>query len=119
MNRFIQRANKKLSVSGAATLLLVVSLIGQVLGFLRYKIVNANFSVVGAQSTDSYFAAFKIPDFFFFTLAAGALGVAFIPILSEHLERGDRKGVWDLTTSLLNLLAIVMAWSFMLLVKQT
>lgn len=109
MNRFIKRANKKLGVSGAATLLLAISLIGQVLGFLRYKIVNANFPVVGAQSTDAYFAAFKIPDFFFYTLAAGALGVAFIPILSEHLERGDRKGVWDLTGSLLNLLAVVMA----------
>jgi len=109
MNQFLRRANKKVGVSGAATLLLAVSLVGQVLGFLRYKIVNANFPVTGVQSTDAYFAAFKIPDFFFFTLAAGALGVAFIPILAEHLEKGDRKGVWDLTNSLLNMLAIVMA----------
>jgi len=110
MNRLIKTANKKLGVGSAATLLLVISLIGQVLGFLRYKIVNANFDTLGPQSTDAYFAAFKIPDFFFFTLAAGALGVAFIPVLSEHLERGDRKGVWDLTGSLLNLLAVVMAF---------
>ena len=109
MNQFLRRANKKVGVSGAATLLLTISLIGQVLGFLRYKIVNANFPLTGVQSTDAYFAAFKIPDFFFFTLAAGALGVAFIPILAEHLERGDRKGVWELTNSLLNLLAVVMA----------
>ena len=109
MNRFITRANNKLSVSGAATLLLSISLIGQVLGFLRYKIVNANFPILGPESTDAYFAAFKIPDFFFYTLAAGALGVAFIPILAERLEKGDRKGAWDLTGSLLNLLAIVMA----------
>lgn len=109
MNRFIKRANLKLGVSSAATLLLVISLIGQVLGFLRYKIVNANFPILGPESTDAYFAAFKIPDFFFYTLAAGALGVAFIPILSEHLEKGDRKGVWDLTSSLLNLLAVLMA----------
>ncbi len=109
MNRFISRANNKLSVSGAATLLLGISLIGQVLGFLRYKIVNANFPITGSESTDAYFAAFKIPDFFFYTLAAGALGVAFIPILTEHLERGDKKGVWDLTSSLLNFLAVIMA----------
>ncbi|MFO0920719.1 MAG: murein biosynthesis integral membrane protein MurJ [Candidatus Saccharimonadales bacterium] len=109
MRKLLSRANKKLGVRGAATLLLAVSLIGQVLGFLRYKIVNANFPVEGAQSTDAYFAAFKIPDFFFYTLAAGALGVAFIPILTERLEKGDKKGVWDLTGSLLNLLAIIMA----------
>jgi putative peptidoglycan lipid II flippase len=109
VRKLLNRANNKLGVSGAATLLLAVSLIGQVLGFLRYKIVNANFPITGGQSTDAYFAAFKIPDFFFYTLAAGALGVAFIPILTEHLEKGDRKGVWDLTGSLLNLLAVVMA----------
>lgn len=109
MNRIINRANKRVGVSGAAFLLVAVSLIGQVLGFLRYKMVNANFPLVGPQSTDAYFAAVKIPDFFFFTLAAGALGVAFMPVLAEHLERGDRKGVWELSNSLLNLLCIVMA----------
>ncbi len=108
MNKLLRRANKKIGVSSAAALLIVISLVGQILGFLRYKMVNANFDLVGPQSTDAYFAAFKIPDFFFFTLAAGALGVAFMPILAEHLERGDRKGVWDLSNSLMNLLAIVM-----------
>lgn len=108
MNRFLIRANKKAGLGNAAALLIIVSLIGQVLGFLRYKMVNANFPAFGTQSTDAYFAAFKIPDFFFFTLAAGALGVAFMPILAEHLERGDRKGVWELSNSLLNLLAVVM-----------
>ena len=108
MNRLLMRANKKIGVSNAAALLIGVSLIGQILGFLRYKMVNANFSELGPQSTDAYFAAFKIPDFFFFTLAAGALGVAFIPILAERLEKGDRKSVWELTSSLMNLLSVVM-----------
>lgn len=108
MNRIIDRANKRASLGNAAAILIGVSLITQLLGFLRYKIVNANFPTVGAQSTDAYFAAFKIPDFFFFTFAAGALGVAFMPFLAEHLYRGDKKGVWDLTNSLLNLLSMVM-----------
>lgn len=108
MSKLLQRANKKIGVSNAAALLIVVSLVGQVLGFLRYKMVNANFSAYGPESTDAYFAAFKIPDFFFFTFAAGALGVAFIPVLAERLEKGDRKGAWALTGSLLNLLAIIM-----------
>lgn len=75
---------------------------------MRTKLVNANFPATGPNSTDSYFAAFNIPDFFFFTLAAGALGVAFMPVLAEHLQKGDRKGMWDLSASLMNLLAIVM-----------
>lgn len=108
MNKLLRRANRKIGVTNAAALLIVVSLIGQVLGFLRYKMVNANFSAYGTESTDAYFAAFKIPDFFFFTFAAGALGVAFIPVLAERLEKGDRRGAWALTGSLMNLLAIIM-----------
>jgi putative peptidoglycan lipid II flippase len=109
MNKFLTRANKRASLGNAAALLIVISLIGQILGFMRYKLINANFPALGPQSTDAFFAAFKIPDFFFFTLAAGALGVAFMPILSDHLSKGDRKGVWELSNSLLNLMAIVMA----------
>ncbi|MEO7364585.1 MAG: lipid II flippase MurJ [Candidatus Saccharimonadales bacterium] len=99
---------KLLSIGNVAALLVATSLIGQVLGFLRTKLVNANFPATGPHSTDAYFAAFSIPDFFFFTLAAGALGVAFMPVLAEHLEKRDRKGVWELSASLLNLLAIIM-----------
>jgi putative peptidoglycan lipid II flippase len=96
-------------LGGAAALLVGAALIGQVLGFLRLKLINANFDEFGPQSTDAFFAAFKIPDFFFYTIAAGALGVAFIPVISDHLSKHDRKGAWELATSLLNLLAIFMA----------
>jgi putative peptidoglycan lipid II flippase len=105
-SRFLNRANKRISLGNAAALLIAAALTGQVLGFLRVKLVNANFS---PEVTDAFFAAFKIPDFFFYTIAAGALGVAFIPILADHLEKNDRKGAWELATSLLNMLAIVMA----------
>ena len=106
--RFLRRANQRISLGNAAALLIVASALGQILGFLRTKLVNANFDAIGPQSTDAYFAAFKIPDLFFFTLAAGALGVAFMPFLADHLSRGDKKGVWDLTSSLMNLLSIIM-----------
>lgn len=108
MNRILRRANKRISLSGAATLLIASSFISQILGFLRVKLVNANFVATGPNSTDAFFAAFKIPDFFFFTIAAGALGVAFMPVLAEHLHKHDRKGVWSLSTSLMNLLTVIM-----------
>lgn len=98
----------RISIGNIAALLVATSLVGQLLGFLRTKLVNANFDLTGPQSTDAYFAAFNVPDFFFFTLAAGALGVAFMPVLSDRLYKGDRKGVWELSASLMNLLAIVM-----------
>lgn len=109
MNRWLHRANKRVSFGGAATLLVGVALAGQILGFIRNRLVSTNFTVVNPGSSDAFFAAFQIPDFFFYTIAAGALGVAFIPFLADHLERGDKEGVWRLTASLLNLLAMIMA----------
>lgn len=102
------RIAKKISLPGAATLLLVTMLFAQLLGFLRTMLVNGNFPLVGDESTDAYFAAFKIPDLFFYILAAGVLSVVLIPILSEHMARHDRKGTWQLSNSIMNLLAIVM-----------
>ncbi len=99
---------KRASISSVAFLLVGTSLAGQILGFLRTKLVNANFPPIGPHSTDAYFAAFNIPDFFFFTLSAGALGVALMPVLSDRMHKGDRRAVWELATSLLNFLAIIM-----------
>jgi len=108
VNRLLQRANKHLGLGNVAALLVTSSLLGQILGFLRTKLVNANFNPLGPNSTDSYFAAFNIPDFFFYTIAAGALGVAFIPVLADRINKSDKEGVNELTSSLLNLLAIIM-----------
>lgn len=109
MNPSQSKKKPRISIGNVAALLIATSLIGQLLGFLRTKLVNTNFPTTGPHSTDAYFAAFNIPDLFFFTLAAGALGVAFMPVLSDRLYKGDRRGIWELSASLMNLLAIVMA----------
>lgn len=98
----------RISLGNIAFLLMSTAFLGQLLGFLRTKLVNANFPTTGPQSTDAYFAAFTIPDFFFFTLAAGALGVAFMPVVSDRLHRIGRRSAWELADSLLNFLAILM-----------
>ncbi len=109
MNKWLNRANQRVTLLNAAVLLVVATLVGQLLGFLRTQIVNANFNLPGHIQTDAYFAAFKIPDFFFYTIAAGALGVAFMPFLADKLEAGDRRSVWQLTSGLLNLLGVLMS----------
>ena len=108
MNRVLKRANKRVSFGNAAVLLIVTALMAQLLGFFRNRLVSTNFTQVNPGSTDAFFAAFQIPDFFFLTIAAGALGVAFMPVLADRLHLNDRKSIWELTSSLLNVLGIVM-----------
>jgi putative peptidoglycan lipid II flippase len=100
---------KHASISNVAFLLMTTTFLGQILGFLRTKLVNANFPIYGPHSTDAYFAAFNVPDFFFFTLSAGALGVALMPVLSDRYHKGGgTKSAWEISISLLNFLAIIM-----------
>jgi putative peptidoglycan lipid II flippase len=108
MQKWLNRANRRVSLINAAALLVGASLFGQLLGFMRTQVVNGNFNTTGHITTDAYFAAFKIPDFFFYTIAAGALGVAFMPFLADKLHQGDRQAVWRLTSSLLNFLGLLM-----------
>lgn len=105
------KSAKRISIGNVAGLLIATALVGQLLGFLRTKLINANFDnpdVPAAERAGVYFAAFNIPDFFFYTIAAGALGVAVMPFLADRLHKGDKRGMWDLLTSILNLLAILM-----------
>lgn len=109
MNRVINRVNKRLSLSNAALLLVVATFLTQILGFLRYRLIVANFAPPNNPGgADAFFAAFQIPDFFFLTIAAGVLGVAFMPVLAERLHANDRKAIWEITSSLLNLMFLVM-----------
>jgi peptidoglycan biosynthesis protein MviN/MurJ (putative lipid II flippase) len=61
-NSLLKRANKRVSLSGAATLLVLVALSGQALGFLRNRLISTNITVVDPGSSDAFFAAFLIPD---------------------------------------------------------
>ena len=108
MQRWLNRANARLTLVNAAALLVGATLFGQLLGFMRTQVVNGNFNTTGHITTDAYFAAFKIPDFFFYTIAAGALGVAFMPFLADKLQQGDRQSVWKITSGLLNFLGFLM-----------
>lgn len=108
MQRWLSRANQRVSLISAASLLVGATLFGQLLGFMRVQVINGNFNSPHHITTDAYFAAFKIPDFFFYTIAAGALGVAFMPFLADKLHQGDRQAVWKITSSLLNFLGLLM-----------
>jgi len=97
----------RVTIGNVAALLMATALVGQVLGFLRTKAINANFSDPGPNNAGVYFAAFNIPDLFFYVIAAGALGVTVMPYLSDRLHKGDRKGMWQLSNSIMNLLGVI------------
>lgn len=103
----ISKANKRLSVQLAAALLAGASLISSILGLFRDRLLNGLYYDTYPTGIDAYTVAFTIPDFMFFILVSGALSVTFIPVFNQRLATGNKKSAWELSTSLLNLLAIV------------
>lgn len=107
VQRIMAKANSRLTVQLAATLLASSSLLSSLLGFMRDRLLNTYYYDTLPNYADAYTVAFIIPDFMFFVLVSGALSVTFIPVFNDRIQAGNKKSAWELSTSLLNLLAIV------------
>ncbi|MEI6228404.1 MAG: murein biosynthesis integral membrane protein MurJ [Candidatus Saccharibacteria bacterium] len=105
-NRTISRANLKLPLKLAAMLLASSTLVSGILGLLRDRQLNGLYYNTYPQGIDAYTVAFSVPDFMFFILVSGALSVTFIPVFNKRLADGNKKSAWELSTSVLNLMAI-------------
>lgn len=103
----ITKANQRLPLKLAATLLAGSSLVASLLGLFRDRLLNGLYYTTYPTGIDAYTVAFTIPDFMFFVLVSGALSVTFIPVFNQRLATGNKRSAWELSTSLLNLLALV------------
>lgn len=102
----VARANKKLTVQFAAVILASSTTLGMLFGFLRERLLNATYFDTYKVGLDAYTTAFTIPDFMFFILVSGALSVTFIPVFNQRLAGGNKKSAWELSTSMVNLMAL-------------
>lgn len=116
MNRVrsvVTRANKRLTLKWAATLLSGSMLFASLLGIFRERLLNSTYMPNEAANIagypvglDAYTAAFIVPDFMFTILVSGALSVTFIPVFNQRLVKGNKKSAWELSTSMINIMAI-------------
>ena len=103
----VSMANVKLSIKAAAVILASSTLVSALLGIFRDRWLNSMYYDTYPAGLDAYTAAFTVPDFLFFLITSGALAVTFIPIFNQRLVSGNKKSAWELSTSLINLLAII------------
>ncbi len=102
----LSKANRKLPLKLAATLLAGSSLIASLLGLARERIFNSTYYLTYPTGADAYRVAFTVPDFMFIILVSGALSVSFIPVFNQRLGKGNKKSAWELSTSVMNLMAL-------------
>lgn len=105
----VSRVNRRLSIQLAAVLLAGSTLLSSFLGFYRDRLLNGIYSDShsGRAALDAYTYAFSVPDFMFVILVSGALSVTFIPVFNQRMATGNKKSAWELSTSLINFMALI------------
>ncbi len=102
--RFFGKAASQKTVGAAAMIISAAYLLSRLLGLLRDRLLMAQFGK--GPELDAYYAAFRIPELLFTLLVSGAFAVAFIPVLTEHLQREEKDEAWRVASSLLNILVV-------------
>ncbi len=80
----------------------------KVLAFVRTGIISRQFRD-SIDLLDTFNAANNLPDVLFALISGGALGLAFVPLLSEFLNHKGRSAAWDLFSRVANLAFTVTA----------
>lgn len=99
--------NKRLTIQLAAALLAGSTLLSSALGLYRDRLLNGLYYEDYKVGIDAYTAAFTIPDFMFFLLVSGALSVTFIPVFNQRVATGNKKSAWQLSSSMINFMALI------------
>lgn len=94
------------SVVGGAIIIGSASVLSRILGLIRDRLLSTEFGAGGLL--DSYFTAFKIPDFIFNILVLGVLSASFVPVFIEYVSKKGKDEAMKIASSMLNLLFIVL-----------
>jgi putative peptidoglycan lipid II flippase len=95
--------------SGIARAGLIVTsafLVSRVLGSVRLIVIGATFGATA--DLDAFLAAFRIPDFIFQLVAAGALSSALIPIVAGLLATDEEARAWRVASTVATLMLAVL-----------
>src|SRR3979490_426370 len=99
-------SSERRRIASAATLILVAYGLSRVLGAGRELGIANTFGT--RHEIDNYRVAFGVPDLLFNLLLAGAISSAFIPVLSEHLAKGENQRAPQVGQRVLNSAIVIL-----------
>jgi len=97
-------ANKQ--IARAAGTVMLAFVLSNVVGLIRSILISRAFGT--GYEYDAFVVASRYPDLIFNLIAGGALASAFIPTFTGFLEKDDRVSAWKLTSSIINLVILIL-----------
>jgi putative peptidoglycan lipid II flippase len=92
-------------IAKASGIVMAGVLLSRVLGYFReWTVAHQS----GANAiTDTYYAAFTLPDFLNYLMAAGALSVTFIPVFSRYMAENQEDEGWRAFSTVVSAMSLV------------
>ena len=94
-------------VSRITLLLVAFFALDKGVAFVRQVVIARQFGL--SADLDAFNVANNLPDLLFALISGGALAMAFIPVLAEHITRNGRQAAWDLFSKIANLAFLLTA----------
>lgn len=83
-----------------------MTLLSRVLGFVRDLVFAQKFGA--SLATDAFYVAFRIPNFMRRLFAEGSFSLAFVPVLAEYRQRGDKQALRQFVDHVCGTLAAIL-----------
>ena len=93
--------SKQTKIISAAFFIAATTILAQVLGFLKYRIMLSEFGP--SSDLGVFFASFRVPEFLFQVIIIGAVSSSFIPIFSSLLNKNKEKEAFNFASSMLTI----------------
>ena len=88
-------------------MVIVLVLLSRVLGVVREMIIARLFGQNAV--TDTYNAAFRVPDILYLLVAGGALSTVFVPVFAEYWNERREEDAWRTFGSVISIVAVLAA----------
>ncbi len=93
-------------IAGSAGIVMASVMLSRILGFLREWTLAHQ---VGSNAaTDSYYAAFTLPDFLNYLVAGASLSVIFIPVFTKYMTDGREDEAWHVFSTVTTFMTLLL-----------
>ncbi len=98
--------NVQRRIAGSAGIVMASVMLSRLLGFLREWTLAHQ---VGSNAaTDSYYAAFTLPDFLNYLVAGASLSVIFIPVFTKYMTEDREDEAWHVFSTVTTFMALLL-----------
>jgi putative peptidoglycan lipid II flippase len=93
-------------IAQSAGIVMASVLLSRLLGFFREWAVARQ---IGSNAiTDTYYAAFTLPDFLNYLVAGGSLSLTFIPVFAQYVAEKREEEGWRVFSTVITLMSLVL-----------